>query len=221
MSQDNQNKSHSVMSQRFEAPDSLDNFPTPPWATRALLMKLSERFDLKRQSCLEPACGAGHMSKVLSEYFHSVSSSDIYNYGFGDQSNFLTVELSKGEYDWIITNPPFRSAENFVLKSLKLAQTGVAVLVRTVFLESVGRYNRLFISCPPTFVAQFSERVPMVKGRLDNKATTATGYAWMVWEKNNIGTSSLQWIPPCRKLLEKDGDYLESISSNYQEDLLR
>jgi hypothetical protein len=36
---------------------------------------------------------------------------------------------------------------------------------------------------PPTKFAHFVERVPMVKGRLDWKATTATGYAWLVWEK--------------------------------------
>ena len=28
-----QNTSHAVMAQRTEAKDSLDNFPTPPWAT--------------------------------------------------------------------------------------------------------------------------------------------------------------------------------------------
>ena len=31
-----QNTSHAVMNQRREARDSLDDFPTPPWATRAL-----------------------------------------------------------------------------------------------------------------------------------------------------------------------------------------
>src|SRR3546814_6501707 len=32
-----QNTSHAVMAQRVEAHDSLDYFPTPPWATRALI----------------------------------------------------------------------------------------------------------------------------------------------------------------------------------------
>lgn len=215
MTQSSQNKSHAVMAQRSEAKDSPDNFPTPPWATRAILQDLSCRFDLKSQSCLEPACGAGHMSKVLNEYFQSVSSSDLYNYGFGGESDFLTHFYGEDMYDWVITNPPFRSAEDFVIKALDVAQIGVACLVRTGFLESVGRYDRLFSNIPPTFVAQFSERVPMVKGRLDMKATTATAYAWMVWEKHNIGTSRLQWIKPCRKALEQDGDYLEPISSAY------
>jgi hypothetical protein len=32
-----QNTSHAVMAQRVEPAHSLDDFPTPPWATRALL----------------------------------------------------------------------------------------------------------------------------------------------------------------------------------------
>ncbi|MGH8525505.1 MAG: SAM-dependent methyltransferase, partial [Gammaproteobacteria bacterium] len=31
-----QNTSHAVMAQRLEPKDSFDDFPTPPWATRAL-----------------------------------------------------------------------------------------------------------------------------------------------------------------------------------------
>jgi hypothetical protein len=58
------------------------------------------------------------------------------------------------------------------------------MLTRTVFIESVGRYDRLFRDTPPTKFAQFTERVPMIKGRLDQKASTATGYGWIVWEKD-------------------------------------
>jgi hypothetical protein len=47
----------------------------------------------------------------------------------------------------------------------------------------------------------------MVKGRLDRKATTATGYAWLVSEKGANGVPRLMWVPPCRKQLERDTDY--------------
>ena len=90
-------------------------------------------------------------------------------------------------------------------------ELSVVVLVRTVFLESLGRYERLFNVFPPSYVAQFSERVPIVKGRLDNKATIATGYAWCVWEKGLIGEPCLKWIEPCRKNIERPDDYLEPI----------
>jgi hypothetical protein len=52
--------------------------------------------------------------------------------------------------------------------------------------------------------------VPMVKGRVDQKASTATGYGWLVWENERLAKTRLVWIPPCRKLLERDGDYRQA-----------
>lgn len=83
------------------------------------------------------------------------------------------------------------TAEEFILHALPIARRGVAMLTRTFFLESIGRYERLFSKMPPTRVAQFTERVPMVKGRLDKKASTATGYAWIIWEKDAVGVDTL------------------------------
>jgi hypothetical protein len=203
-----QNTSHAVMAQRTESLDSLDDFPTPPWATRALIEHVLDPNSLKNQSCLEPACGAGHMSKVLHEYFAEVCSVDIHDYGYGVQGDFLCQPFPAKTFDWVITNPPFRLAEEFIHRAMPIAKFGIAMLVRTVFTESVGRYERLFKNCPPTKVAQFAERVPMVKGRLDRKASTATGYCWIVWETANTASSpEMVWIPPCRKALERDSDY--------------
>lgn len=211
-----QNKSHAVMAQRSEAKDSLDNFPTPPWATRALIEHIIERGNkkfLSNMSCLEPACGAGHMAKTLAEYFGEVSAADVHDYGYGKVEDFLKNSHGPNEFDWVITNPPFKYAEEFIEKSLRISSRGVAMLVRTVFIESVGRYERIFSQNPPQKFAQFSERVPMVKGRLDKKASTATGYAWIVWEKNISSESRLFWVPPCRRELERNEDYVEDLSS--------
>ena len=195
------------MAQRTEARDSLDDFPTPPWATRALLEHVINAEPLGELRCLEPACNVGHMSKVLQEYFRTVISSDVFDYGYGSVQDYLDQSFQPQNIDWIITNPPFRLAEEFVAKALNHARRGVAVLTRTVFIESVGRYNRLFEPMPPSIVAQFTERVPMVKGRLDRKASTATGYCWVIWEKTVVGSPRLAWIPPCRKALERPADY--------------
>jgi hypothetical protein len=203
-----QNTSHAVMAQRTEPKDSPDDFPTPPWATRGLIEHiLNNKRLLAAQSCLEPACGAGHMAKVLKEYFREVHCSDAHEYGYGDIRDFLTYPYEANAVDWVITNPPFRLAEEFVLRALRVARQGVAILARTVFLESIGRYEGIFRHDPPTKFAQFTERVPMVKGRLDSKATTATGYAWLVWEKNVVTPPRLMWVPPCRRQLERKTDY--------------
>lgn len=195
------------MAQRVEAKDSLDDFPTPPWATRGLIEHVIGRQHLASQVCWEPACGRGHMSKVLWEYFGKVRSTDTHDYGYGDVADYLATKPLKGGYDWLITNPPFRLAEEFALKAIKEARVGVAMLVRTVFIESVGRYRNLFDPFPPTYFAQFTERVPMVKGRLDSRASTATGYCWIVWRKPIATETKVVWIPPCRKVLERPDDY--------------
>lgn len=204
-----QNTSHAVMAQRFEPNDSPDDFPTPPWATRALIEHVLDNLPgLKGKTCLEPACGRGYMAKPLKEYFGSVDSADAYSYGYAPVRDFLTYPYEALSHDWVITNPPFRLAEEFVERALVVAREGVAILARTVFLESIGRFENIFSKSPPSKFAQFSERVPMVKGRVDPKASTATGYAWFVWEKGaSLSHPRLMWVPPCRKDLERNSDY--------------
>jgi hypothetical protein len=206
-----QNTSYAVMAQRMEGKRSLDDFPTPLWATRALLEHVIGKDLVSDSTCLEPACGRGHMAVALGEYFGEVVAQDIFDYGFGTLADFQKAKHADDSFDWVITNPPFRLAEEFIIRSLSIARVGVAMLVRTVFIESVGRYDRLFKPYPPARVAQFTERVPMVKGRIDKKASTATGYAWVVWEKKSAqGSTSLVWVPPSRKSLERDGDYVQA-----------
>ncbi|MFD1746603.1 SAM-dependent methyltransferase [Rhizobium helianthi] len=203
-----QNTTHAVMSQRFEPKDSADDFPTPPWATRALVEHILGAETVRGRSCLEPAAGRGYMATPLSEYFEVVESADAYPYGFCQIKDFLEHPYKAQSHDWVITNPPFRLAEQFVERARLVARVGFAILARTVFLESVGRYEGIFRLTPPTIFAQFSERVPMVKGRVDPKASTATGYGWFIWLKGNEGsTTELRWVPPCRRSLERADDY--------------
>jgi hypothetical protein len=151
------------------------------------------------------------MSVTLAEYFREVSSFDVFDYNFGGVADFLKTENADHSFDWVITNPPFRLGEEFINRAMNIARHGVAMLTRTVFIESVGRYERLFRANPPSRFAQFTERVPMVKGRIDKKASTATGYSWLVWEKDQLGRGAeLVWIPACRKLLEREGDYQQA-----------
>ena len=208
-----QNTSHAVMAQRIEAHDSLDDFPTQPWATRALcehVLLPNLPHSLKGRLAWEPACNRGHMAQPLREYFFGVMASDIHDYGYRYHertADFLFPGNEPAvEVDWIITNPPFRLAEQFIARALEIAKEGVAVIVRTSFLESVGRYENLFRSNPPNLIAQFTERVPMVKGRLTATGSTATAYCWLVWAKECEGTRFV-WIPPCRKKLERAEGY--------------
>src|SRR4051794_38841170 len=98
-----QNTTHAVMAQRVEPKDSPDDFPTPPWATRALLQHVLDRTAWKGKSCLEPACGEGHMAQTLKEYFAKVAASDAYSYSYGPVRDFLIHPFETRSVDWIIT----------------------------------------------------------------------------------------------------------------------
>lgn len=96
---------------RFADLNGPDFYPTPKWATYALIDNEAFKGDI-----WECACGDGAMSDVLSETGSTVLSSDLYDRGFGEVGHdFLSTNRA---YQNIITNPPFNSAEGFVAKSL-------------------------------------------------------------------------------------------------------
>lgn len=208
-----QNRSTAVMQRRVEPPDSLDYFPTPPWATRALCERLTASWPLHMMEAWEPACGAGHMARPLGEYFDRVTATDVHDYradypGQSAVQDFLLDWPGMGSNpDWIITNPPFRLAQEFITTGLSRARIGVAVLVRSAFLEAQGRYRDLFAPYRPALILQFVERVAMVKGQLDKNASSATSYCWVIWTTEKPEMTALDWIPVCRARLERPGDY--------------
>jgi hypothetical protein len=77
------NTSHAVRAQRHEPHDSLDDFPTPPWATRALMTHVLQDFDAERRLAWDPAANRGHMVRPLREFFVVVYASDVHDYGAG------------------------------------------------------------------------------------------------------------------------------------------
>lgn len=206
-----QNTSSAVMQQRSEPHDSLDDFPTPPWATRALCEWIDAHSNVTPISELtvrEPAANRGHMVKPLAEYFGAVEASDVHDYGAGFSVQDYLFGPLPTEVDWTITNPPFRLAEQFIERALQSSLCGVAVIVRTSFLEGIGRYESLFSQTPPSDILQCVERVPMHKGTLTATGSTATSYCWLVWQRSaNNQRPFFDWIAPCRKRLERAEDY--------------
>lgn len=218
------NGARAVMASRQQPSGDRDFAPTPPWATRALIERvlpqvgiepgMSLQWPAALRNCLawEPACGEGHMAEVLSEYFKEVVATDINDYGgYPDHVvDFLACEqLNRRDQDadWIITNPPFEDkAEAFALKALSIAKVGVAMFVQLRWLETIGRYERLFAKHPPTLLAFFAERVNLCMGRWDPDGTTATAYMWIVWVKDRAPQAPF-WIPPGqRQALERAAD---------------
>ncbi len=170
----------------------LNFFPTPPWAARAgaeLILSL----DPSAEVVWEPACGEGHMASAFEEYFTRVIASDVHPYGFGSVVDFLG-RADDIEAGWIATNPPFAIAADFLRLALARARRGVALLLRFAFLEGAERYPLLYGERPITVFAPFIERVPMSLGRWDPELSSATAYAWFIWDKE--APASLPVIRP-------------------------
>lgn len=209
--------STAVMARRVEPADSLDFFPTPPWGTRAFCTHVLPRFEacdlisgMVPWTAADPCCGQGHMALALREYFPLVTATDIFDYGFGGVADFLHPDNALAPRDWFFMNPPFNLGLDFVLQALEVARRGVAVLVRTAFLEGEGRFAKLYQRNPPHLVALFSERLPMHRGRWVINGTTATSYSWLVWHKFSprAADPAFAWIPKSRKALSKHDDWL-------------
>ncbi|KPH80737.1 hypothetical protein AE618_12235 [Bosea vaviloviae] len=196
------------MAQRSEPLDSLDFFPTPPWATRAFVRHVAPELGILRTDIVwEPACGEGHMAKPLRETFRTVLASDIHPYGYGRVADFLAMQSvdAQNVADLIATNPPFNQAVAFARQALRFAYRGVALLVRTQWLHTIERYE-LFREFPPFVIAYYVERVPMHRGRWEPEGSTATDYCWVCW-KHGAEPRAPLWIPPGqRQALTKPDD---------------
>ena len=169
--------------------DGPDFFPTPAWATHALVE--NERFEGTIWEC---ACGDGAMARVLEEAGYKVRATDLYGRGYGEDGvDFLK---STRKVDNIVTNPPYNVAEAFVAQGLKLARHKFALLLRLAFLEGANRANTIFLKHPPSRVWIFSERITFYMKGAERAGSGTTAYAWFVWDRNAKGPTELKWFKP-------------------------
>ena len=185
----NQNGGHMPLTRRIADLDGPDFYPTPRWATFALVD--NEPFAGNIWEC---ACGDGAMSKVLEETGNRIRSTDLYDRGYGDVGHdFLTTRRRCAN---IVTNPPYHSAEGFVAIALKRADEKVAFLLRLAFLESARRSRTIFLPHPPTRVWVFSERITFYARGVKTAGSGTTPYAWFIWDKNRGGSTETKWFEP-------------------------
>jgi hypothetical protein len=172
--------------------DGPDFYPTPSWASRALLSY--EEFSGEIWEC---ACGDGAMSSVLDETGQRVTSSDKYDRGFGDSGiDFLKARRVA---DNIVTNPPYNLSGPFVLHGIEKSRNKLALLLRLAFLEGGERCRRIFSISPPSRVWVFSERITFYPKDAVRQGSGTTAYAWFVWDKVSDDQCKLGWIAPGHK----------------------
>ena len=156
-----------------------DYYATEPRAVELLLEQ--ESFS---ENIWEPACGEGHISKVLTKHGHKVTSTDLIDRGFGIGGKDFLEETCVFNGD-IVTNPPYKYARDFVEKALASVPEGnkVAMLLKLTFLEGKAR-QALFKKHPPQTVYVSSSRLECGKNGIFRNGS-AVAYAWYVWQKGH------------------------------------
>ena len=149
---------------------------------------------------LEPAAGGGHISEVLKEEYgnHMVWSTDIVDRGYPLDAvkDFLNDDFRV--YDNVITNPPFKYAQEFIEKGLQVAKQKVIMFAKIQLLEGQKRQS-LFKNNPPSYIYVHSSRVnPYRNGSPvdeDGKPWSSTMcFAWFVWDKSYAGEPIVRWL---------------------------
>ena len=166
-----------------------DYYATDPQALESIIDKL----DLSH-NVWEPACGGGHLSKVLEKHGHNVKSTDLYDNGYGKSGVDFLTQTEKFDGD-ILTNPPYKYAKSFIEKALQLTDGKVIMFLRIQFLESKER-RILFDKYPPKYVYVSSSRINCARnGDFENFSKgSVLCYAWYVWEKGYTGDTILRWF---------------------------
>ena len=170
--------------------EKLDFYATDQRAIKELLKR--ETFG---EHIYEPACGQGHIGKVLEENGYRVKATDICYRGYGEEKEIDFFTLKENTLD-IVTNPPYFCAGEFLRHALKISKEGVkiAMLFRLAFLEGQSRYE-LFKKYPPQKVYVFSKRLNCAKnGEFEKYKSSAIAFAWFLWEVGYIGYTELRWI---------------------------
>ena len=166
-----------------------DFYPTRPEIVEALL-----NVETFKDAVWEPACGEGHIVRVLKSHGHVVFGSDLYPKKKAQLPVDFLDAVKPAMVHSIVTNPPFRLARQFVLQAIRLGISKHAWLLRLQFAEGAKRWQELFSKTPPARVWVFSSRVQINANYVGNSGGEIC-WAWWVWERGSKRTE-LKWFAP-------------------------
>lgn len=171
-----------------------DFYPTPPEATRALLAH-----EIFHGDIWEPACGQGHISKVLTDAGYSVLSTDLIDRGYGEGGiNFPKETRARAKN--IITNPPYGRglADDFIEHALNLTATTGGSVAMLITLESLCHPVRtaMWIRRPPAAIYGIDRLICYPNGIHDPEYDryAKMRFCWVVWHKAPVTRPAFWWL---------------------------
>lgn len=150
-----------------------DYYATDPIAGK-LLLEVEPDLD----NIWECACGAGHLAKVFDEAGKLGKATDLVDRDYGAVEDFL-LNAEPYHHGDIVTNPPYKYAQEFVEYALNKVDEGrkVCMFLKVLFLESQSR-KELFTQHPPRTIYISSSRINCAKnGDFKTYNSSAIAYA--------------------------------------------
>lgn len=190
----NSRSSHATMGSRnyaLQERERHDYYATEPKALELLLD--IETFNNNVWEC---ACGEGHLGKVLEKRGYTVKATDLIPRGYGVGGvDFLTQ--NENWHGDIITNPPYKYAQQFIEKAIDIIDDGcrVVMFLKIQFLEGKAR-RKMFEKYPPKVIYVSSSRLHCaLNGDFEKYSkSNPVAYAWYVWEKGYKGEPTIRWF---------------------------
>lgn len=170
-----------------------DLYETPPVAVQALL-----KVEPVPMTVWEPACGPGSIVRELRASGRAVIATDLVAYGCDDSAarqDFLMERSAPSGVPAIVTNPPFKLAEEFAAHANTLVPE-VYMLLRLAFLEGL-RWNDRGLADGLARVWIFAPRLPfMHRHNYEGPKNSNSGmpFAWFVWRRDHEGPAQIDWI---------------------------
>ena len=193
-----------------------DYYATDPIAAEWLL-----KIEPQIANIWETAVGEGHLAKVFNEAGKLSIISDLIDRGYHpeDIPNCFGKDFLQMNKVWrgdVVTNPPYASSIEWAQHSLDVIQEGhySALFMKLTFLEGKGR-KKFFEDNPPIRVWVSSSRIPCAKNGefykpkknkdgstavnyvgepIMVKESSATCYAWFIWQKGYKGDTVIKWF---------------------------
>ena len=183
-----------------------DFYETPYTLTRKFL---DVEYFNKNSTVCEPACGGGAITRVLKEHWEDDKVT-----AYDQETNFL---WETGEYDYIVTNPPFSIAFEFIQRAKLVAKSKFAFLLPLSYLHGKKRFDEIYSDRTYGLERVYVfTRYPMLGESLREDGKYNTGmmvYAWYVWTNGYSGLPTVDWLDNNEDVLSKK-DSIEIVTED-------
>lgn len=160
-----------------------DAYQTPAWVTGVLadwlvtnVVRLPWRYTV-----WEPAAGEGQMVQELRRHQLKVRATDIEPHDDALRFDFLAGGMLAEPFDAIITNPPYKHADDFVRRALETTKPlGLVAMLLKVDFDSAKTRADLFAECDH-YRAKIvlTDRIQWFQHAT---SSPSENHAWFIWD---------------------------------------